>query len=440
MQIGETGSVLEKSSHHFGSKMAWGSVALGLLQLLMVLVNGGTVWFWIGLFLLSAGSLGVFLRAAAGSGFDATFTGALQTRGWAGWMLAAVLTAFYTVLYWFPDVLRGWIRAMDGFSWWLRGAPADQWLLYGFFYTLAVCLMGLRMLMKHHQSRYQIFRTLSVAGFQLIFAFWIPAFLKAMQEPELYFHYFWPLKYDYLFPSTVQSLLQGSGWMIFAGFWGIILTFIATPVLTYFFGKRWYCSWVCGCGALAETAGDPFRHLGASSRTAWRIERWMIYVVLGWIVCTTGLLWLNVYQHNAVLGEWSSFFAKAYGFWIGSVFSGVIGVGFYPVLGARVWCRFGCPMAAVLGVQQKWFSRFRITTNGGQCISCGQCTTYCEMGIDVRWYAQRGEYVVRASCVGCGICAEVCPRGVLRLENGSARNSRLGEPMVISADEIRILN
>jgi Pyruvate/2-oxoacid:ferredoxin oxidoreductase delta subunit len=77
-------------------------------------------------------------------------------------------------------------------------------------------------------------------------------------------------------------------------------------------------------------------------------------------------------------------------------------------------------MAALLGLQQKFFSRFRITTNGNQCISCGNCSTYCEMGIDVRSYAQKGQNIVRSSCVGCGICAAVCPRGVLKLENGSA--------------------
>jgi len=97
----------------------------------------------------------------------------------------------------------------------------------------------------------------------------------------------------------------------------------------------------------------------------------------------------------------------------------VIGVGFYPLMGSRVWCRFGCPMAAYLGILQKVKSRFRITVNGGQCISCGNCSTYCEMGIDVKAYAQKGQDIVRSSCVGCGICAAVCPRGVLRLENGS---------------------
>ncbi len=83
-----------------------------------------------------------------------------------------------------------------------------------------------------------------------------------------------------------------------------------------------------------------------------------------------------------------------------------------------MWCRFGCPQAAILGIFQRFFSRFRIKTNGGQCMSCGNCSTYCEMGIDVRAYAQRGENIVRASCVGCGVCAAVCPRGVLKLENG----------------------
>ena len=89
-------------------------------------------------------------------------------------------------------------------------------------------------------------------------------------------------------------------------------------------------------------------------------------------------------------------------------------------MGSRVWCRFGCPQAAILGIWQRALSRFRITTNGGQCMSCGNCSTYCEMGIDVRAYAQKSENIVRASCVGCGVCASVCPRGVLKLENGLA--------------------
>ena len=72
-------------------------------------------------------------------------------------------------------------------------------------------------------------------------------------------------------------------------------------------------------------------------------------------------------------------------------------------------------------IVQKYKSHFRIITNGGQCISCGNCSippVRDEMGIDVRWYAERGQNVIRASCVGCGVCAAACPRGVLALENG----------------------
>lgn len=150
-----------------------------------------------------------------------------------------------------------------------------------------------------------------------------------------------------------------------------------------------------------------------------------------------------------ILGKNQAFFIdfytlrSTYGFLIGAAFSGVIGVGFYPLMGSRVWCRFGCPMAAILGIQQKVFSRFRITTNGGQCISCGNCSTYCEMGIDVRAYAQKGQDIVRASCVGCGICAAVCPRGVLRLENGSKDIHRKAEQLRtihISADEVKMMS
>jgi polyferredoxin len=129
---------------------------------------------------------------------------------------------------------------------------------------------------------------------------------------------------------------------------------------------------------------------------------------------------------------------SAYGIYIGSIFSGVIGTGFYPILGSRSWCRFGCPMAAILGFQQRLFSKFRITTNGGQCISCGNCSTHCEMGIDVRAYAQKGENIVRSSCVGCGICAAVCPRGVLKLENDGLKG-RINPTEVLLGNDVDLM-
>ncbi len=95
-------------------------------------------------------------------------------------------------------------------------------------------------------------------------------------------------------------------------------------------------------------------------------------------------------------------------------------------------------MAGYMGLFQRFKSRFRITTNGSQCISCGNCSTYCEQGIDVRAYAQKGENIVRSSCVGCGVCSDVCPRGVLKLENGPEEGRFDSNPLIISKDGVKL--
>ncbi|MFD2717607.1 4Fe-4S binding protein [Hymenobacter monticola] len=436
-------------------KLTLAVVAGGLLALLLALADADAgrqrLWFWAALALISGGTLGwswlKFGTRPAGVQHDHLWQRASTSRGVMAWVTGLVLTGFYVLLYWFSTddghghfgLLDHLVHPLDGFSQALRGRPADQWFLYGTFYTLAVLLMGARALWKYRHSRYHLIRTASVMFFQLGFAFLLPGLLQFFQQPEYYFSYFWPLKYDYLFPATVTGLLQHGGLGVFMVFWGAMMSFLATPVLTYFFGKRWYCSWVCGCGGLAETAGDPYRHLSDKSRAAWRLEVRLIYPILAIIVAITALLWVHFATGSTLLGEAGGVAAKWYGFAIGAVFSGVVGVGFYPILGSRVWCRFGCPMAAYLGLLQKHFSRFRISTNGGQCISCGNCSNVCEMGIDVKQYAQRGEPIVRAACVGCGLCSTACPRGVLNLENGP-REGRYQASQLIHADSLRILS
>ncbi|SDL81165.1 4Fe-4S binding domain-containing protein [Daejeonella rubra] len=378
------------------------------------------LFFWLIISLVFSGGIIFsipYYKAIPGIKNNGIMQSPATNRGAIAWGIAILMTGFYIILYWFPYYLDGLIRIMDPISMILRNKVSDQWFLYGTFYTLAVLIMGIRFIGKYRHSRYQILRTFSVMFFQLGFAFLIPAFLLKLNQPEFYFSYFWPLKYSYLFPNDIDYLIKSGNIGVFMVFWGLVMTFIATPILTYNYGKRWYCSWICGCGALAETLGDPYRQNSDKSLKAWKVERWMVHSVLVFVTLTTALLWLNSWKSGTILGDASGLFSQWYGFMIGSVFSGVIGTGFYPIMGSRVWCRFGCPMAAILGLFQRFKSKFRITTNGGQCISCGNCSTYCEMGIDVRAYAQKGENIIRASCVGCGICSAVCPRGVLKLEN-----------------------
>lgn len=389
------------------------------------------MWLAVALTSLAVGISGYGIRShrkqEAGIQNNGAWFSTLTNRGMWGWVVGVIFTTFYVLLYWFPSVLgmheggnTGLIGLFDPLSQWIKGKPASQWFMYGCFYTIAILFFGVKFLWKYRHTRHQQIRTASVMFFQLIFAFTIPEVLERLNQPSMDLKNIWPLNYYFFFDWNLDRLLEGGTLGVFMLGWGIALILLISPILAWFYGKRWYCSWVCGCGGLAETAGDPFRHLSDNSLKAWRIERWMVHGVLVFaVVMTAFVLYTYFTGHATLLGLNSYSVREVYGFLIGGIFSGVIGVGFYPLMGSRVWCRFGCPMAAILGIQQKYFSRFRITTNGGQCISCGNCSTYCEMGIDVKWYAQRGQNIVRASCVGCGICAEVCPRGVLRLENGS---------------------
>lgn len=423
----------------------------------------------------------------------------LTSRGLSGWLLGIVLTLFYLQLYWFDTSLKGVVSLFNPLSHFLRNEPADKWFMYGSIYTFVIFFLGIKFMVKYWHSRYQLYRTLAVVFSQVVFAYFLPQILEglnyvgATDASGVSLGYYsanpvnsWPLNYSFFEPGTLKAYIQpsyqpvGQAYLI----WGIVLFLVLTPIFTYYVGKRWYCSWLCGCGGLAETAGDPFRHLSSKTLRAWQIERWLLHSIMVLVlVMTLGvtytyfsgnefsfvlgtvnkdvyylvlsalllfgialLLWFNkqkegrnkvlfagviimvfilVVLNIAYFGGMNNLFIVesktlkgVYGFFIGATFSGVIGVGFYPLLGNRIWCRFGCPMAGYMGLFQRFKSRFRITTNGGQCISCGNCSTYCEQGIDVRAYAQKGQNIVRSSCVGCGICSEVCPRGVLKLENG----------------------
>jgi Pyruvate/2-oxoacid:ferredoxin oxidoreductase delta subunit/F0F1-type ATP synthase membrane subunit c/vacuolar-type H+-ATPase subunit K len=343
-----------------------------------------------------------------------TYKKPVSTKGAGAWVASIALTLFYLALYLpgsevpflgnlnIPDVLTPIAQKLH---------LPSKWFLYGGLYSLGMIIGGFFMLKKHGNSKYHLYRTISLVTVQLAFGFSLPLVLNFLGKPEYYLSYMWPLAYDKLFPSTLKDM------PVYMAAYFVLGSLIAFPLIAYFKGKRFYCSWICGCGGLAETFGDGWRHLSDKSAKALKVEQVSIYTVLGLVLATTGLMIADAAgaawdgRMHTVAHEAKVF----YTFFIGAVFSGVIGVGLYPLMGTRVWCRFGCPMAAILGLIQK-FGRFRITVKKDMCISCGNCSAYCEMGIDVRAYAMQNRDIQRASCVGCGMCSHVCPRGVLKLE------------------------
>lgn len=490
-------------------KLATGLGILGLFILILAIANvnfpNKTLFLSVSLGLIAAGTIifanDAYLGKHKGIKNNGIWFRSMTGRGLWAWVVGIALTLFYIVLYWYPQYLglnsegdnTGIIALFDPLSNLINGGPASQWFVYGTLYTLAILIFGYKFILKYRHNRYEVIRTISVMFFQLGFAFLIPEILIRLNQPYYDFKNIWPLNYDLFAGYRVEEFLSSGTLGMFMLSFGLASIFIITPILTYKYGKRWYCSWVCGCGGLAETAGDPYRHLSDKSLFAWKVERWVIHSVLVFVTVMTiavvysflgdeskgywltkdvflwgsallltivfalimifkreelakdakmgaisyfviimGIIGINYFSGNYKIFFFDGYLLRQwYGFLIGAAFSGVIGVGFYPIFGSRVWCRFGCPMAAILGMQQRLFSKFRITTNGGQCISCGNCSVYCEMGIDVRAYAQKGENIVRSSCVGCGICSAVCPRGVLKLENGPRKNRIKTEESVV---------
>ena len=406
--------------------------------------NPGLVWFLtfglgiIGALLFILPNL--VLLGKPGIKNDGIYHESATNRGWIAWLVLVYLVTFYLVLYFRPDYVVNWTFIFDPISNFFNGGDASQWFVYGFLYCTIMLVMGARMYIKYRNNKYQIVRTTSVLFFQIVFAFLIPEIMTSLNMPGYDFKSAFPLDYDFFFEWNLESLKNSGGIGVFILVWGIVLTLVIVPVMVYFFGKRWYCSWVCGCGGLAETLGDPYRQNSDKTLKSWKLERWLIHSVLAFSLLMT-LVTLYCYFSGAqsFLGIKSQWIKDTYSFLIGAWFAGVIGTGFYPIFGNRVWCRFGCPLAAYLGFVQRFKSRFRITTNGGQCISCGNCSTYCEQGIDVRAYAQKGENIVRSSCVGCGICSAVCPRGVLKLENGP-EDGRINPTEILLGNDVDLMN
>jgi len=409
-----------------------------------IVENKGLMWFMtFGLGIIGALLFiipQVVLLGPKGIKNDGVYHQSSTNRGWIAWLVFIFLVSFYLLLYFRPEYAVNWTYLVDPLSESLSGNPAGHWFVYGFMYCVVMSVMAVRMYIKYRHNIYQVVRTTSVLFFQIVFAFLIPEIMVRLQMPYYDFKNAFPLDYDFFFQWNLKTLLNSGGIGIFILFWGVILTLVIVPVMVYFFGKRWYCSWVCGCGGLAETLGDPYRQHSDKSLFAWKVERWLIHGVLLFAVVMTGMTLYSFFSETGtVLGIKTQSVQNVYSLAIGSVFAGVIGTGFYPIFGNRVWCRFGCPLAAYLGFVQRFKSRFRITTNGGQCISCGNCSTYCEQGIDVRAYAQKGENIVRSSCVGCGICSAVCPRGVLKLENGPEKG-RINPTEILLGNDVDLMD
>ncbi|MBT8182681.1 MAG: 4Fe-4S binding protein, partial [Eudoraea sp.] len=284
------------------------AVILGLSGLFIILLAGFNSSFpnkgmWL-IISIMAMFIGVFWftkeaysQKLKGIKNDGVWFKSISSKGLWAWVTGIILTGFYIVLYFFPEFLglvknganTGIIALFDPLSRLLSGNPASQWFVYGTLYTIAILAFGIKFISKYRHNRYEIFRTISVMFFQLAFAFMIPEIMARLNGKLPYYDLknIWPLNYYNFERYRINAFIDSGDVGMAMLFFGILSVFVISPILTYKYGKRWYCSWVCGCGGLAETAGDAFRQLSDKSLSAWKVERWVVHSVVVFVTLMT---------------------------------------------------------------------------------------------------------------------------------------------------------
>ncbi len=293
----------------------------------------------------------------------------------------------------------------------LLGKKMSFW--YTFLYSLTILIFGVRRIMVR-KTRYITLQTTSLILIQIIPLFLLPELLlpwmnqAGILPQSLKAHLFpgdsfWR-SYGFVlaWPLFVWNLIIGqptTAWLVIS----LVQTFVLIPLLVWKWGKGAYCGWICSCGGLAETLGDEYRTTawhGPMSRSFEHVGQVVLFVALG-------LTMWNLVAPSAG-GLALSHLREGYKVIVDVIMAGVLGVGVYFFLSGRFWCRFFCPLAALMHIYTR-FSRYRIFSDKKKCISCGECTRACHMGIDVMNYANKGVPMDNYECVRCSACVYVCP-------------------------------
>lgn len=395
-------------------------------------------------------------------------TGEQGMMGWVGmvafltfciflynWKAGGALKKLFESEQWFPFNVPSFFAGMGGS---LAAMAADKTTLlgtaaisltepgfyYSFAYTLLVVGFGFRRIGRR-KTPYVTAQTLSLMAFQVIPLFLLPYFvLPYLGQQGLFDSGVLKTVADGLFPAADyghgREYWRAFGlilawplfiWNVFTWqpMWGwlgisLVQTFVIIPAIVYVWGKGAYCGWICSCGALAETLGDAHRHkmphgskwnrLNMAGQGILAVAFLLLFArIVSWIQPDKWPGYLFGSFYNGLLSGWQVAGIQLNYYWVVDVtLAGIVGVGLYFWYSGRVWCRFFCPLAALMHIYAR-FSRFRILADKKKCISCNVCTSVCHQGIDVMRFAQQGLPMEDPECVRCSACVQSCPTGVL---------------------------
>ncbi len=260
-------------------------------------------------------------------------------------------------------------------------------------------------------------------------------------------------------PLVGLTTVLSTGTLYSGLLWGL-LVLLATLVL-----GRVFCGWVCPMGALQHLvswfASGSRRLVDLARGNRYRPQmRWKFYVLLGMLAAAlftslqvglldpialatrslglsivpaadevarrgiaaldandvgplqsvaAGLEWLRAAvlpsQPSRIEGAWA----------LGLIFLGIL------LLGgrlSRVWCRYLCPLGALLGVSSRW-SLLGLEKDEARCTHCQRCLHTCQGACE----PMAGEPWRSAECHVCFNCEAACPEDALRFRFLPARDT-----------------
>lgn len=350
---------------------------------------------------------------------------------------------------WFKE--QGWFpyNVPDWFASWMASADTPGTLAailkinlgepgfyYTFIYSSLILIFGLRR-MKRRKTPYINVQTWTLILVQAIPLFFLPYLILPWMGGNGWFDSGWLKSVaDELFPAVNyghgREYWRAFGlilawplfiWNVFSNqpMWGwlaisLLQTFVIIPLIVWRWGKGAYCGWLCSCGALAETVGDLHRHKMPHGpfwnrlNMAGQVILIFAFIILGFRIFSW--IWPEGFARESYRLLLSNLPLLNYVHFVDLFLAGIIGVGLYFWFSGRVWCRFFCPLAALMHIYAR-FSEFRIFPKKEKCISCNVCTSVCHQGIDIMNFANKGLPMEDPECVRCSACVQSCPTGVL---------------------------
>jgi ferredoxin len=201
--------------------------------------------------------------------------------------------------------------------------------------------------------------------------------------------------YQWIVTGTFMQRVQPSTFVVLAALIGV-------TILT----RKAFCSWICPFGTIQEWIGKAGKKILGKHYNptgSWdRRLRYLKYGVLALIVATTWTTGSMVFREYDPFLAFFHFGENLADHWIGYAILLTVLIGSLVI--ERFWCRYLCPLGAVIGIAGK-AGGLGVVRNDATCTLCDACDKVCPMKAE----PMVQETVTSAECLQCLECVSVCP-------------------------------